>query len=247
MFPRAISSLLEAARGRLSLQLVIYASLVLFCVVILLSSCVLLLRAYHRLRFRYRLGRRTLYEPAIEQVLMEAPLGEILETLRPRRRGDTGIVQEVMIENMRHLKGPPFETLREAAYRLGLIERNLLALGSKNKHRRGRAMEALGVMRASQAIVGILDILSREPLDMKLVALRALSEIGNPAVLPYFLKASDELPPAMMARLAALMMEFGASGREKIQELILRHPQAFPAHVMGDLLREMAADLQAYP
>jgi hypothetical protein len=102
-------------------------------------------------------------------------------------------------------------------------------------------------MRAPQAVVGILDILGREPMDMKLVALRSLAAIGNPAVLPYFLKAADRLPPPMLPRLASLMLEFGAPARHWIGELINRHREAFPPRVIQEVLKETAADALREP
>jgi hypothetical protein len=123
-----------------------------------------------------------------------------------------------------------------------LVERNLARLKSRNRLRSGTAMETLGIMRAPQAVVGIIAILDREPMDMKLVALRALAAIGNPATLPYFVKVSDRLSPAMLPRLASLMLEFGPVARPWIEELIDRHREAFPPRVIQEILIENAKD-----
>ncbi len=233
---------LKATEGRLSFNFVIATSIVLFWIAFALFVFTILFRTYQYFQSRYRAGRRKLYDPAIEKVLMEEPLEDVIAALRPRRWGDESVVQEVMVDNMRHLKGPPFVTLCTAAHRLGLVERNLAGLKSRAKLRRGTAMEVLGVMRAPQAVVGILAILDREPMDMKLVALRALAAIGNPATLPYFVKAADRLSPAMLPRLASLMLEFGPASGPRIKELIDRHRLAFPPRVMKELLQETATD-----
>ena len=195
----------------------------------------ILFRTYHRLRDTYFGRRKALYEPAIEKVLMEQPLEEIVKALRPKRWGDEAVAQEVVIEAMRHLKGPPFATLNEVAYQLGFIERNLQALRSRDEDGRGGAMDALAVMRSSQAIVVILDILDHEPIHMKLVALSCLAAIGDPAVLPFFVRISDRLSPALMVRLASLMLEFGAPAHKRIEELIKRHPTSFFAASAGPI------------
>ena len=181
-----LSLLLKATEGRISFQLVIATTIVLFWITFVLFVFTILFRIYQHLRLRYRTARRRLYDPAIEKVLMEEPLEEVIAALRPRRWGDGSVVQEVMVDNMRYLKGPPFDTLCTAAQRLGVVERNLAALKSRSKLRRGTAMDALGVMRAPQAVVGIIAILDQESMDMRLVALRALAAIGNPASLPTF-------------------------------------------------------------
>lgn len=236
--------LVAVAEGRFSLQAVILASMALFWIVACLFAYMFLFRTYQRLRSGYRARRRKLYEPAIEKVLMEEPLDAVVAALRPKRWGDEDMVQEVMIDAMRYLKGPPFEALRDAAQKLGLVERNLRMLRSRSKHRRGTAMEALGLLRAPQALVGIISILDREPMDMQLVALRSLAAIGNPATLPYFVKTADKLSPAMIVRLASLMMEFGAAARPHIQDLVDRHRGSFPPRVMEELLKEIAADTE---
>ncbi|MBI5630590.1 MAG: HEAT repeat domain-containing protein [Elusimicrobia bacterium] len=241
---RTFHKITAALQGHVSLQFVVMTSVTLFWLAALLSATLLLLRTYHRLREKYREGRKTLYRPGVEMAVLEAPLAEIVLALRPKRWGEAEIVQEVVLDAMRHLLGPPFHLLREATFELRLMERNLKALRSRSRFHRGRAMNALGLMRSSQAIVGILDILENEPLDMKLVALRALASIGDPAVLPYFIRISDQLSPAMMVRLASLMLEFGPPGRRKITDLIGRHPEAFPPRVMQDFLKELAADLE---
>lgn len=239
---RIVALLLKATEGRISFQLVLAASVALFWVSFAIFVFMVSWRLYLHLRFLYRSRRRRLYDPAIEKVLMEEPLADVIAALRPRRWGDLSVVQEVIVDNMRYLKGPPFETLHAAAQSLGLIEFNLARLKSRGKYIRGNAMEALGVMRAPQAVVGIIDILAHEPMDMKLVALRALAAIGNPAVLPYFVKAADRLPPPMLPRLASLMLEFGAPARHWIGELINRHREAFPPRVIQEVLKETAAD-----
>lgn len=240
----SLPEILAAAQGRFSLQFVVLVSLLFFWIVVGLSAYMLAFRTYHRLRERYRARRRSLYGKAIEAALMEEPLDAVTEALRPRRPGDADIVMEVLVEGMRHLKGPPFELLREAAFRLGLIERELKALRAWSKHRRGRAMEALGLTRSPQAIVGVLDTLDQEPLDMRLVALRTLAAIGDPIVLPYFVKAAGKLPPPMMSRLASLMLEFGPAARPAIAALVRASPQAFPPRVLKELLAEVAAELE---
>jgi len=237
-----LALLLKATEGRLSLKLVLAASLVLFWIAFVLFVLTILFRTYQHLRSRYRASRRKLYDPAIEKVLMEEPLEDVIAALRPRRWGDASVVQEVLVDNMRYLTGPSFETLCAAAQRLRFVERSLARLKSRSKLRRGTAMEALGVMRAPQALVGIIAILDREPMDMKLVALRALAAIGNPATLPYFVKAADRLSPAMLPRLASLMLEFGPAARPWIRELINRHAQAFPPRIIEEILKETATD-----
>lgn len=230
--------------GQFSLRFIVLSSVFLLGAVILLTAYMIAFRSYHRARRHYRAGRAALYRPAIEQVLMEEPLDAVVATLRPRRWGDLDIVQEVMIESMRHLAGPPFETLKQAAGRLGLVEKDVAALRSPNPHRRGRAMDALGVMRSRLAVPALLAALDREPLDLKLVALRALAAIGDPAVLPAFKAEADRVPPTILPRLISLVFEFGPEGRRAAIEIINRRSSALPPIAIRDILVQLAAEFE---
>jgi hypothetical protein len=223
---------------------VVLSSLFLFWLVVALTAYMILFRLYHRLRSRYRQFRGTRFRPAIEMVLMDEPLEKVVDALRPRWPGDGDIVQDIMLDAMRHLEGPPFDCLREVARILGFVDSNLRALLSANPHRRGRAMDRLGVMRLPEASGRIAAAAVHEDLELRLVALRALASIGDPAVLPSFVEAAEGLPPPLLPRLASLMFEFGAPGRRAVVEIINRHPRLFPAACVKDILMQLASDYE---
>jgi hypothetical protein len=225
----------------------VLSSLFLFWTVLGLAVYMVLFRAYHRLRGRYRESRARIYRPAIELVLMDEPLEKVIETLRPRRLGDADVVQEVMLESMRHLQGAPFDALREAARRLGFVEHNLRSLRSANRHLRGRALDRLGVMRLTEAEPQIVAQIALESLELKLVALRALAAIGDASVLPTFVDAAAGLPPPLLPRLASMMFEFGAPGRRAVLEIINRNPRLFPPSSIKDILMQLATDFEVAP
>ena len=242
MGERLLHALLAVAAGRPSIGFVILATLALFALVLAMAAYLVILRVWHRLRHEYRHKRTGLYSPAIEMVLMEEPYEKIREALRPRRWGDADIVQEIITEAMRHLKGPPFDTLRRASLELGFVRDNLEALNSWDRHRRGHAMERLGLLRSPEAVDGIIAILGREPLELKLVAMRALAAIGDARALPHFIDAALGVPPGLLPRLASMILEFGPPGREAVLEIINRRPGAFPTSATRDLLKELAQD-----
>lgn len=237
-----VQNLILLLKARPSLGTVVAVSLSLLWLVIALALYMLLFKLYHAARARYRAARARLYSPAVELALMEEPIERIEAVLRPRRWGDADIAQEVLSEAMRHLQGPPFDALRAAALRLGFIARALDALRARSPHRRGRAMEALGLMRAPEAVPALIRALFSEGLELKLTALRSLAAIGDPQALPAFLQAADSLPPPLLPRLASLVLEFGPAGRDAARELINLHPRAFPPGVVADLLKELAQD-----
>ena len=233
-----------ATEGRFSLRFVILSSFVLLFAVLLLTAYMIVFRTYQRARARYRASRAALYHPAIEQVLMEEPFDAVVETLRPRRPGDLEIIQEVMIDSMRHLEGPPFEMLKKAADHLGLIGLDIAALRAPGRDRRGRAMDALGVLRSTRALPELVAALDREGLDLKLVALRALAAIGDPSVLPAFIAEADRLPPTLLPRLISLVFEFHTEGRRAATDIINRHANAFPAASVREILMALASDFE---
>lgn len=213
----------------------------LFAVVAVLSVCALLFNVYDRFRAQYRCGRAAFAEEALRRGPADATGEELARVLRPRRPGDAAIMEEALLKSMRLPRGPVFERLRLAAVSLGLVERNLRRLRSRRPHERGRAMRALGILRVPEAVPALCAVLDGERLDLKLIALRALAEIGDPAAIPYLIAAAYQLPRAMIVGLGALLMEFGPPGRRGIQTLVARFPSSFPPQVMMDLLRQVAA------
>jgi HEAT repeat protein len=164
-----------------------------------------------------------------------------LAALRPKRWGDKSVVHEMMVENMRHVVGAPFDFLGRAARDLGFVAADLRSLRSPNKLVRGLALESLGVMRIHEAVPDIIAILDHGGADIRLTALRALAAIGDVSALPHFLAASDRLSPPMMVRLASLMMEFGPPARVTVRQLIERHPDAFNVRTTALVLREITS------
>jgi hypothetical protein len=231
--------------GRLGLEFVVVFSLVLFWSVAALMVYMAFFRAYHRARLAYRGSRAALYQPSIELALMEEPLDVVAAALAPRRVGDADIAQEVAVEAMRHLEGAPYETLRMACFRHGFAARDVEELRSSNRHKRGRALDRLGVLRPPQASEEILSVLAAQPLDLKLVALRSLAAIGDRAVLPRLVEEADRLPPPLLPRMASLLFEFGPAGRSSVVELVNRHPREFPPAAVADILRQLASDFES--
>jgi len=242
MFERMRHVLTIIATARPSMAFVIAVTILLLFVVLAMSAYLLILRAALRQRLRYRARRAELYRPGIELVLMEEPYELVLAALRPRRWGDGDIVQEVMFESIRYLKGPPYETLRRAAMELGFVAVNLSHLYSRDLHRRGHAIERLGLLRAETAIPRLFELILVDRMDLKLVALRALAAIGDPSVLPRFMSLTDRLPPALLPSAAALMIEFGDPGRNAARELLTLRKAEFPTASIPTLLALLAQE-----
>lgn len=238
---RLLGPLAAIISGRPSLQLVVFASVVLFWAVALLAAYMLAFRLYHGARLYWTTRRGEVYQKAVELVLLEEPLEAVVEAFRPRYPGDRAVVENELTGAMRHLRGAPFETLGAAARRLGLVDSNLARVRSRRRRQRARAAENLGLMRAPEALEPLVALVRDDAPEVKLIALRSLALIGDARALPAFVEVADRLSPAMMVRLASLMMEFGAPARPFIAQLISRHPRAFPPRVMRLLLIEAAA------
>lgn len=242
MLERVLRAVAVVTAGRPSMRFVIVSTFLLLAVVLAMSAYLLVLRAWFSLRGRYRASRARLYQPAIEKVLMEEPYEAVLAALRPRRLGDGEVVQEIVVESMRYLEGAPFETLRRAATELGFVETNMRALDSWDSHRRGHALERLGLLHSAAAIPRMMAVLRDDRLDLKLVALRGLAEIGDPAVLPEFVAAAEKMPPGLLPRTASIMLQFGAPGRDAVRDLLNTRAADFPPASTPDILRQLSQD-----
>lgn len=225
-----------------SATLTLTANLVLLAGALAALAGMLLASAVHGAGARARRARRKAYEEGVQAALGKAEPEALAAALRQRLAGDGDVVEEALFSVMRRSEGPRLERLREAALRLGLFERSLKALRSPRRAERVAAMQALGTLRAKQAVVPILSSFEAEGLDVRLVALKALADIGDPAAVPQFVAAAYTLPRVMVVRLAAMLPRFGPPGRRGVQVLVARFPASFPPRVMMDLLRQAALE-----
>ncbi len=193
-----------------------------------------------RARAARRSGRRKVYEDALSAAL--AGGGELSAALEARSPSDEGLVDDALLAVLRRTEGAGAGLLREAAARRGLVERKLRGLASTRREERVRAMQALGLLRAKQAVAPMLSSFDGEPLEVKLVALKALADIGDPASVAHFVSAAYVLPRYMVVALASLLLRQGPPGRRGVQTLIARFPASFPPRVMMEVLRAAAAD-----
>lgn len=229
----------------LSLRLLAAANLALCAGVLALVAAVPACEAFARARARYRDSRRRAYEDALRGALGGTDPEALAAALAPRLPGDAVVVEESLLAVLRGLRGPQGERLREAALRLGLYERHLRALRSPGRPERVRAMRALGVLRAKQAVAPLLAGFEAESLELKRLALKTLADIGDPAAVPHFVAAAYALPRVEVVPLAAMLLRFGPPGRRGVQTLVARFPASFPPRVMMEVLRQAAAGPEA--
>lgn len=224
------------------MRVLVAANVALFAAVAAAFVGALLIKAFRRVEARARRYKRKEYEGAVTAALAEPAPESLAAALAPRRRGEADVAEEALLAVLREARGPQAQRLREAALRGGVYERNLKALQSSERGERVRAMQALGTLRAKQAVAPILTSFEGEELDVKLVALKALADIGDPGAVPYFVSAAYFLPRVMVVPLAAMLPRFGPPGRRGVQTLVARFPASFPPKVMMDLLRQAAVE-----
>lgn len=222
-----------------SLHRVAVANLILLAASLVLFFGSLAAGAVSRARAARRNSRRKAYEDALSSAL--AGGGELSAALEARFPGEEGLVDEALLSVLRKTEGAGAGLLREAAARRGLVERKLRELSSPRRQERARAMQALGLLKAKQAVAPMLTAFEGEPLELKLVALKALADIGDPGAVAYYVSAAYMLPRYMVVPLASLLLRLGPPGRRGVQTLIARFPSSFPPRVMMEVLREAAA------
>lgn len=226
----------------MSVVVLVAANVALLAAVAAAFVGALVVKAFQRVGARARRYQRKQCEDAVTAALAEPAPEALAAALAPLRRGEAEVAEEALLAVLREARGPQAQRLREAALRAGVYERNLKALQSSERGERVRAMQALGTLRAKQAVAPILTSFEGEELDVKLVALKALADIGDPGAVSYFVSAAYFLPRVMIVPLAAMLPRFGPPGRRGVQTLVARFPASFPPKVMMDLLRQAAAE-----
>jgi HEAT repeat protein len=121
-------------------------------------------------------------------------------------------VAPVAIAMLSKVRGDGLAALAAVFERRGEIARELRALRARGAVRRARAAEVLGGVRCAAAVPGLIALLHDRRAEVRLVAVRALGRIGDPAAAQPLLDclARAEATPANLVTQALVELGAGA-------------------------------------
>lgn len=121
---------------------------------------------------------------------------DVVATLKSTvRRKDWHILKQVLLENMRFLKGREREILSGAFDDMGFVDEDIRKLQKRGVVRRAESAFNLGTMRSARATPYIVDALTSDSDEVIFSCINALSKIGTPeaieAVVEYLASATE--------------------------------------------------------
>lgn len=181
-------------------------------------------------------SRRRRFEPALYNFLAT---GEVSPALREAE--DRDFLATLIVEFLTRMRGSQGRRLIELAEGLGLIERDLDRLGSRQRWRRAKAAENLGYYGRPETAGAVSELLTDQDETIRAVAARALSRLGTEGAaraLAARLASSSELTSL---RMAENLERIGPLAVQPLIELLKsekeeeRQAQVFAARILGNL------------
>ncbi|MBU1669488.1 MAG: HEAT repeat domain-containing protein [Actinobacteria bacterium] len=196
--------------GGSTVDVLIVAVLVILGLTVLLFAGLVLLRMAGSSRERRILEKKAHLSPLVYDLLTEdRSAGDVVATLGsvvPAR--DRRVLEQVLLENSRFLKGREREVLAEAFDRLGYLDEDLATLGGHGMVRKAEAAFHLGTMRCERAAPALAAALSSSANpEVQFSCLNALSKIGTPEALRTVMDYLASSPEMETLRVAEVILE----------------------------------------
>lgn len=193
----------------LPFQVVTAVCVILFVIcltLIILLFGLKLFRHYWDQRFQKRFF---FYEKHISDWLTGIP-GKDLDALKSPHIGDHEIIEKLIIGVVNRFTG----TFRHHAIQFlefeGYVKRKIKIIKkSRNHYEKALAIDRLGLMRSQEGISILLEVLNENQPEIRLLAARSLSRIGNTNTLPEIMKLLEKEPDRNVSRYIGIISAFG--------------------------------------
>ena len=193
----------------------------------LLTLAIVINKAFREMGETIDRRRRSLIEPAVFEHLGAAssrPLRDALPRLSSRR--DRRLVEEILLEAARVVKGETRDRVTAAFETLGSVREAIRALRSRRWWKRAEAAERLGLMRSRMAVEPLVLLMNDPEAEVRIRAARALGLIrGSTSIRPLVSALAD--PSRWSAiRVAEILINVGV---EAVDELLAAY-ETLPHH-----------------
>ncbi|GAB7047018.1 HEAT repeat domain-containing protein [Catenuloplanes indicus] len=200
------------------------AIVVLAVVVFALSVLIVLVRATRRLLLRHR--ARLAERPRLALLEFVAEAGaEGADELVAMPRREWRAAEPGAIALLGKVRGEAHTALVDVFARRGLIAEELADLTHRSRVRRARAAEALGNLEHRPAVPALCALLDDPHAEVRLVAVRALGRIGDPAAASPLLDSLARADPTPSQLVAQSLAQLGPDA-EPALSAALGHPEA---------------------
>lgn len=218
---RAMLYLVEGLRDVIVPFLLVGGGLLLLLLVLLLVQRLARDAAFQRRR-RIMARHRSLVDAVLEPELPEGTLERL--AVIPARH--IPVVAALLLAPLRVVTGTLVERLREAARRMGLIDRWLSELGHRRWWRRAEAARALGLMREPSAVDRLIAALDDDHEEVRAAAVDALGMSGDRRAIPALLSRVQDQSRHQRARIVEALRQFGEAGTPALIESARADPRS---------------------
>ncbi len=184
----------------------------------LLTIAIVLNKALREMGEALDRRRRALLEPLVFEYLGAAssrPLREFLPRSPSRR--DRRLVEEILLESARLVKGSTQERITAAFEGQGAVREAIRALGSARWWRRSDAAEKLGLMRSEAAVEPLVQLMNDPEPEVRIRAARALGLIRVKTSIRPIVGALADPSRWSAIRVAEILISVGS---EAVDELL---------------------------
>jgi HEAT repeat protein len=204
----------------------------------------LVARGIDELRFRRRQRRARACQPLLDRLLHPDATGPLDDDfLRGFARYDD-VLAQLLVAPARVATGSMIDRLREAASRLGLLERWRGELQSRHWWMRAEAARALGLLRETTASPSLLAALDDDHEEVRASAVEALGYIGNADAIPVLLSKFTDQSRHQRVRVVESLRCFGSAAVPPLLAYDNAHPEeaATVAGLLGIIGHASAVD-----
>jgi len=190
---------------------------VLGSVLVLLSLCIIANKALREMRERRGARIRRDLEPRILEYINGK--GERLAALLPPPRGmERQVVEEVLLDNARFLKGKARARITAACEDLGYVRDRVRQLRNPRWWKRAEAAEKLGTMKSPRAAPDIIALMRDEVPEVRMRAARALGQLETRTSIKPLIEAFRDPNRWSALRIADILSGMGPGAADELME-----------------------------
>ncbi len=203
--------------------------IVLFSWAVALALVAVWLRLLRAREQRRRLGVELAWRGPVDALVLDGdPLPPVPERERP-------VVLELLLRYRSMLRGPEAARITGYLEEQGYVRRAEEGLRARNRWRRATSAVQLGRMHSDAAVAALVELMSDESDDVRMVAARSLAAIGDPQAVEALTLALAHPSRWTATTVAADLVEMGPSAVPTLIEIASAagsgHPGAHEAAV----------------
>jgi hypothetical protein len=217
-------------------RVLVVRALTLMAAVLLVALVGLIVwRVVDEVRFLRRQRIIARYRPLLHALLTPEPSGDAVARLVATPTRHLGIVADLFLAALRLTTGDLVPRLRDAAGKLGLMERWGRAMVDRRWWVRAEAIRALGLVRDHERVPALLAALDDDHEEVRAAAVDALGRIGDPQCGTALLARLPDESRHQRARVLEAIRALGPSMVPVLLAHVADHPAdtAMTADVLG--------------